>query len=764
MNLERELNPAQLEAVLHGEGPLLILAGAGSGKTRVITYRIAYLIGEKGIKPWNFLAVTFTNKAAREMQERVRNLLGTFSAGAPGPLTTYVGRSDLWISTFHAACVRILRRNIQRLGFKPHFAIYDTADKLAVIKECEKELNLDEKTLSPKLVASRISNAKNLLYTPQDYSRQAAQFLEEKIAEIYKLYQQKLKQNNALDFDDLLMRTVELFQEVPETLGYYQELFKYILVDEYQDTNHAQYRLISQLAQQHRNLCVVGDDDQSIYSFRMADIRNILDFEKDYPDAKIIKLEQNYRSTQNILDAAWSVVVNNRNRKQKRLWTNKGSGHKIFYYAATNEIDEANFVCETISRSSPVTKESRGRDYGQFAILYRINAQSRLFEERLVKANIPYTIVGGLKFYDRKEIKDLLAYLRVIANPEDNVSLKRILNVPSRHIGSKTLEKIEEFARRLGCTLFQAIGEMAKQESGPSGGSRRPGGFPLLSPKALKAVQQFAHLMNDLRGYAEMHSASQVLEYLLEKTAYLNWLKEEDPLDAENRAENIRELLAATFEFEQNSEDRSLMAFLDQAALTSEVDTYASQDGGVTLMTLHSAKGLEFPVVFMVGMEEGLLPYYHGSSSFYLNEAEREEERRLCYVGMTRAREKLILTQANFRRLYASEGWQRQPSSFLEEIPSFLIEKVFLPLGKERENGDVGEWERNPQASPAPMPPRPSPPAEGLRVGDEVQHSKFGRGVVRNLEGLGDKQKVTVYFYDHGRKVLLVKQAKLERV
>lgn len=721
MNLEQELNPIQLEAVLHGEGPLLILAGAGSGKTRVITYRIAHLIKNKGVKPWNLLAVTFTNKAAREMQERVENLLDTSDTLRDSHHSVFrnISHSGFWISTFHSACVRVLRKNIHHLGFKSHFAIYDTTEKLTFIKECEKELNLDEKSLAPKLIASRISNAKNLLQTPQDFSRQVTQFLDEKIAQVYKLYQQKLKQNNALDFDDLLMVTVQLFEEVPETLNYYQELFKYILVDEYQDTNHAQYRLIYQLAQKYRNLCVVGDDDQSIYAFRMADIRNILEFERDYPEAKIVKLEQNYRSTQNILDAAWNVIVNNRNRKQKRLWTDKGRGHKIFHYPASNEIEEAQFVCERISQ----LHQEGSKDFSHFAILYRINAQSRLFEEYLVKSNIPYTIVGGLRFYDRKEIKDLLAYLRVIVNPEDSISLKRIINVPPRSIGTKTLEKIEDFARQQNYLLLQAIEEITKTE--------------LLAAKASKAIKQFINLINDLREYSKTYTVSEVLNQVLEKTSYLEWLKEEDPLDAENRFENIRELLAATLQFEQNAEDRSLMAFLDQAALTTDIDTYRSDPGKVTLMTLHSAKGLEFPVVFMVGMEEGLLPYYHGSS-LYINEAEREEERRLCYVGMTRAKERLFLTHANFRRFYGSEGWQREPSSFIEEIPSFLIETL---------NGKIGEIASN-----------------GFKIGDEVYHSKFGKGIIRNLEGSDDKQKATVYFYEQGRKVLLVKQAKLERI
>jgi DNA helicase-2/ATP-dependent DNA helicase PcrA len=712
MNWEQELNAIQMEAVRHTEGPLLILAGAGSGKTRVITYRIAYLIKDKGIKPWNILAVTFTKKAAQEMQERIKTLLSMDSV------------SSLWISTFHAACVRILRRHIVHLGFKPHFVIYDTADKLAVVKECEKELNLDEKILAPKLVASRISNAKSRLRTPEDFSRQADQFLDEKVALVYKLYQDKLKQHHALDFDDLLMITVRLLEEIPEVLDYYHELFKYILVDEYQDTNHAQYRLIYLLAQKHRNLCVVGDDDQSIYAFRMADIRNILDFEEDYPEAKIVKLEQNYRSTQNILDAAWNVVVNNRNRKQKKLWTDKGDGHKIFAYAADNELDEARFVCQAIAQ----LRQQESRDYNHFAILYRINAQSRSFEEHLVKSGIPYTLVGGLKFYDRKEIKDLLAYMRVLVNPEDPVSLKRIINVPTRQIGDKTVERIEDFARQNGYFLFQAIREIVKTS--------------LLSSRALKAVNQFIQGIDDLKSYSEDHPVSDVLRELLERTSYLNWLREDDPIDAENRIENIQELLAATIEFEQNSDDPSLIAFLDQAALTSDIDTYQTHEGVVTLMTLHSAKGLEFPVVFIVGMEEGLLPYYHGPSHFYINEAEREEERRLCYVGMTRAMERLILTYSNLRRFYSSDGWQRQPSSFFEEIPSFLIESVSsfgIGIGKESSSN-------------------------GFHIGAEVRHTKFGKGVIRNFEGHGDSQKVTVYFHDHGKKVLLVKQAKLEPV
>lgn len=641
MNDLEMLNPEQKEAVLHTEGPLLILAGAGSGKTRVLTYRIAYMIEEKGINPWNILAITFTNKAAKEMKERVGQLIGS--------------TQDMWISTFHAACARILRKDIERLGdYKSNFVIFDTKDQEAVIKDCLKELNLNEKNFPFKGVSATISNAKNLLEDPVRFSQKNMQDIRaRKMADIYTLYQKKLKKNNALDFDDILFKVVELLANNPDILAYYQNKFKYIMIDEYQDTNYCQYRLVSLLAKQHQNLCVVGDDDQSIYSWRGADIGNILNFEKDFPQAKVIKLEQNYRSTQTILDAANAVIKNNFGRKSKRLWTENETGGSIQFYNAMDEWGEANFISSEIKQ----LQEAYGKRLNEFAVLYRTNAQSRVIEEAFMSHGIPYRIIGGFKFYDRKEVKDVIAYLRLIQNPDEDVSLKRIINIPKRGIGNTTLESIQSYARQNDDSLFGALLSIDS-----IGG---------VSKKALGNINEFVKLISGLMAAAEIKKPSEVLKELLDKSGYLDSLQKEGDDDSLSRAENIRELLSATLEFESKNPEANLQQFLEQMALMSDIDNLETEAEAVVLMTLHSAKGLEFPVVFMSGMEEGVFP----SQRSYFEEHQMEEERRLMYVGITRARESLYLTAAFERTIFGSTTYNIV-SQFIKEIPKDLIIKI----------------------------------------------------------------------------------------
>ncbi|MDF2890154.1 MAG: pcrA2 [Clostridia bacterium] len=641
MNDLQMLNPEQKEAVLHTEGPLLILAGAGSGKTRVLTYRIAYMIEEKGINPWNILAITFTNKAAKEMKERVGHLIGS--------------TQDMWISTFHASCARILRKDIERLGdYKSNFVIFDTKDQEAVIKDCLKELNLNEKNFPFKAVSATISNAKNLLEDPIRFSQKNMHDIRSrKIADIYTLYQKKLKKNNALDFDDILFKVVELLANNPDILAYYQNKFKYIMIDEYQDTNFCQYRLVSLLAKQHQNLCVVGDDDQSIYSWRGADIGNILNFEKDFPNAKVIKLEQNYRSTQTILDAANAVIKNNFGRKSKKLWTENETGGSIQFYNAMDEWGEANFISSEIKQ----LQEAYGKRLNEFAVLYRTNAQSRVIEEAFMSHGIPYRIIGGFKFYDRKEVKDVIAYLRLIQNPDEDVSLKRIINIPKRGIGNTTLEAIQSYARQNDDSLFGALLSIDS-----IGG---------VSKKALGNINEFVKLISGLMAAAEIKKPSEVLKELLDKSGYLDSLQKEGDEDSLTRAENIRELLSATLEFESKNPDANLQQFLEQMALMSDIDNLETEAEAVVLMTLHSAKGLEFPVVFMSGMEEGVFP----SQRSYFEEHQMEEERRLMYVGITRARESLYLTAAFERTIFGSTTYNIV-SQFIKEIPKDLIIKI----------------------------------------------------------------------------------------
>ena len=641
MDYIEKLNKEQGEAVLHTEGPVLILAGAGSGKTRVLTFRIAYLIEEKSVYPSNILAITFTNKAAREMKDRVQKLIGN--------------TDNMWISTFHSTCVRILRKNVESMkDYKKNFVIYDSKDQETIVKECLKELNLNEKNFPFRAVSAEISKAKDMLMTPDKYyDKNMHDIKKRKLADIYRLYQKKLQKNNALDFDDLLYKTVELFELNPDILQYYQNKFKYIMVDEYQDTNFCQYTLIRLLAKQHKNLCVVGDDDQSIYSWRGADIGNILNFEKDFPGAKVVKLEQNYRSTQVILDAANSVIKNNFARKNKKLWTENGEGRSIIFHNAMDERGEASFIMDEVER---VTAEEN-RELGHFAILYRTNAQSRVLEEACMSHGIPYKIVGGFKFYDRKEVKNIIAYLRLIQNPDEDLSLKRIINIPKRGIGNTTLEAIIQYSASTGDSMFGALLEVDSITG--------------VSTKAKKGIKEFVKIMTDLIGIAETESVSKLVKEVLERTGYLEELEKDEDEESQTRAENIKELLSATLEFEEKNESATLSDFLEQMALMSDLDTLEEGKSVLTMMTLHSAKGLEYPFVFISGMEEGVFP----SQRSYFEEKQMEEERRLMYVGITRAEERLYLTAAFERMLYGNTTYNTV-SQFVREIPKDLLVKV----------------------------------------------------------------------------------------
>lgn len=641
MDYIKKLNNEQAEAVLQTEGPVLILAGAGSGKTRVLTYRIAYLIEEKSVYPSNILAITFTNKAAREMKDRVGKLIGNVD--------------NMWISTFHSACTRILRKNVESLrDYKKNFVIYDSKDQEALVKECLKELNLNEKNFPFRAVSAEISKAKDMLMTPDKYyDRNMHDIKKRKFADIYRLYQKKLQKNNALDFDDILFKTVELFELNPDILQYYQNKFKYIMVDEYQDTNFCQYTLVRLLAKQHRNLCVVGDDDQSIYSWRGADIGNILNFEKDFPGAKVVKLEQNYRSTQVILDAANSVIRNNMARKNKHLWTENGEGRSIIFHSAMDEWGEANFIMDEVERL--VAEENR--ELGDFAVLYRTNAQSRVLEEACMSHGIPYKIVGGFKYYDRKEVKDVIAYLRVIQNPDEDLSLRRIINVPKRGIGNTTLDAIVQYAATSGDSIFGALLEIENIDG--------------VSSKAKKGIKDFVRIMTDLMGMSETACVSKLLREVLDRTGYLEELKKDSDEEAQARYENVSELLSATMEFEEKNEDSSLQNFLEQMALMSDIDSVEEGKSVLIMMTLHSAKGLEYPVVFLSGMEEGVFP----SQRSYFEEKQMEEERRLMYVGITRAEQRLYLTAAFERTLFGNTTYNTV-SQFVREIPKDLLVKV----------------------------------------------------------------------------------------
>ena len=643
MDILKGLNKQQQEAVTTTKGPLLIIAGAGSGKTKVLTHRMAYLIQQENVSPKEILAVTFTNKAAAEMRERVATLVGPESQG-------------VWLSTFHSLGVRILRRDINKLDRENNFVIFSTADQTAVIKDILKELNIDSKKYPPALFLGNISKAKNELLTLEGFQAQAQDFLQAVTARVYEFYQKKLRENNALDFDDLIMKTVQLLQTRPDVLERYQENFRYLMVDEYQDTNQAQYQLVKLLAARYRNLCVVGDEDQSIYGWRGADIRNILDFERDYPEAKVIKLEENYRSTQVILDAANGVIRNNQERKEKQLRTSQKGGENVVYYRADDQYDEARFIAQEIRRMYL----NGERKFSDFALLYRTNAQSRVFEEVFMREGVPYKIVGGTKFYDRKEIKDIIAYLRIIFNPLDSVSLFRIINVPKRSIGDSTVEKINKFAQEKSLPFYQALNQIDQIDT--------------LSARSKQSVKKFLVLIENLKQTSG--SIRQLINAILEQTGYLNELERENSPEAEGRIENLKEFLSVAEEFSQRNPEGTLDLFLEQITLVSDVDSLDEEENGVILMTLHSAKGLEFPIVFMVGMEEGIFPHFRAlnAASQGINR-EMEEERRLCYVGITRAREQLYLTSAWQRMLYGSMSCNFV-SRFLEEIPSSLLVRI----------------------------------------------------------------------------------------
>ncbi|MBB6454896.1 DNA helicase-2/ATP-dependent DNA helicase PcrA [Salirhabdus euzebyi] len=717
------MNEQQAKAVKHTEGPLLIMAGAGSGKTRVLTHRIAYLMHEKGVSAHNILAITFTNKAAREMKERVHRIVGN-EAG------------QILISTFHSLCVRILRRDIDRIGVSRNFSILDTSDQLSVIKQVLKDLNLDPKKWDPRAMLNGISSAKNQLVDPEEFAKTTGNLYEEKTAEVYRIYQKTLRKNHALDFDDLIMQTINLFQRLPEVLQYYQRRFQYIHVDEYQDTNHAQYQLVKMLAERHQNLCVVGDSDQSIYRWRGADIANILSFEKDYPSARVILLEQNYRSTKTILQAANHVIEKNMSRRPKKLWTENLDGETIQFYQAASEKDEALYVVDKIE-----TLMNEGNlTYRDMAVLYRTNAQSRAVEDVLVKSNIPYQIVGGTKFYDRKEIKDLLAYLRLIANPNDDISFQRVVNEPKRGIGKTSIEKLLSFATREGISLYEAAREVDRID---------------ISKKAANGIYAFREMIQNWEQMQDFLSVTEIVEQVLEKTGYEEMLLNEKSLESQSRLENINEFKTVTQQFEQATEDKSLIAFLTDLALIADIDKVEDdeEDNKVVLMTLHSAKGLEFPVVFLVGMEESIFPH----SRSLMDEEEMEEERRLAYVGITRAEQKLFLTHAQMRTLYG-RTLMNPVSRFISEIPEEFIEKQEDPVITFSTGGfSATPSQTNFQAQPT---PQSQPKRKSQRItkgttggenfawkpGDKAMHKKWGEGTVVKVQGEGDGMELDIAF------------------
>lgn len=735
------LNPQQAEAVINTEGPMLIMAGAGSGKTKVLTCRVANLL-QKGVRPYRILAITFTNKAAAEMRERVNNMSGPAA-------------KDVWLFTFHAFCARFLRMEIDKLpGYGGNFAIYDTADSQNLIKQILKEMNLDDKRFQPSGILSRISNAKNALQDAAAFARQAGDFYEQKVADIYSRYEQKLQLNNALDFDDLLMLSIKLLQENKEVREKYQDRFDYLLVDEYQDTNHAQYLLTKFLAAKHRNICVVGDADQSIYGWRGADIQNILDFEKDYPDAKVIKLEQNYRSTQIILDAANAVIENNTGRKPKNLWTENKSGADIIYFQAVDERDEARFVIEQLQN----LQRTENKKLGDMAILYRTNTQSRIFEEMLIKSGISYNMVGGLKFYERKEIKDIIAYLRVIFNPADSLSLLRIINVPKRGIGDASLAKIQAYAAANNVSLFEAVSNAAAIDD--------------LSSRFVSKLDDLAGIIFELMNLAGEAPVEDLIDRVLRDTGYLEELENERTPQAQSRIDNLHELISVAQEFAASEEENNLENFLAHVALVSDIDDTELGEDAITLMTLHSSKGLEFPVVFLVGMEEGLFPH----ARTLMDETEIEEERRLCYVGITRAKEKLFLSSTKMRTIYGNTVTY-PPSRFLQEIPARLVKTIkrqerFSALENFKQVSE--KYSTRPQKPASTfnphsfMPQKPAAAAGGtgtrFNTGDRVSHSKWGEGMVVSVKDSPDGQEVKVAFAGAGVRSLLTKYAVLKKL
>ena len=736
MEIYQGLNPQQQEAVLHTDGPLLILAGAGSGKTRVLTHRIAYLIKEQGVNPWNIMAITFTNKAAEEMRERVDKIVG-------------MGSESVWVSTFHSSCVRILRRYIDRIGYENNFSIYDTDDQKTLMKDICKRLEVDTKVTKERALLSAISRAKDEGVGPDEYRLNAmGDYKLQKVAEVYTEYQNQLKKNNALDFDDLLVKTVELFKSCPEVLDSYQERFRYIMVDEYQDTNTIQFQFVSLLAGKYRNLCVVGDDDQSIYKFRGANIGNILGFEQVFPDAKVIKLEQNYRSTQNILDCANEVIRNNQGRKEKRLWTDNEEGELIRFRQFLNGYEEAEFIAGDIQDKVRRAENS----YKDFAILYRTNAQSRLFEEKFLLANIPYKLVGGVNFYARKEIKDILAYLKTVDNARDDIAVKRIINVPKRGIGAASISKIQDYADEMGISFYEAA-KIAEE-------------VPGMGRSAAK-VKPFVTFIQSLRSQLEYVSVSELFNNIMEETGYVKDLELEETEEAKARIENIDELYSKIVTYEEENEHPTLDGFLEEVALIADIDTVDESDERVLLMTLHSAKGLEFPNVYLTGMEDGIFPSYMTISSD--DRDELEEERRLCYVGITRAMKHLTLSSAQMRMI-RGETQYNKVSRFVREIPRELVDMGRpIPEKKAPEINLGSSYEQMRQAFRAKaFEPKQFTvkKADGLDygVGDTVKHVKFGIGTVKDITEGGRDYEVTVDFDRVGVKKMFASFAKLKKV
>ena len=741
MSLLDDLNPVQQKAVLETEGPLLVFAGAGSGKTRVLTYRMAYLIQEKKVHPWNIFAVTFTNKAADEMRERVERLLGGSAKG-------------VWISTFHSACARILRQHIERLGFGRNFAIYDDQDQERHLKTIMRELNLDFKMFPPRAIQSGLDQLKNEGVTPDGYSPNPYNIFQKRLALVYQRYQDDLRRYNALDFGDLLTFVAILFRRFPEVLKSYRDLCRYVMVDEFQDTNLIQYQLVRQIVEVHRNVCVVGDDDQSIYRWRGAEVGNILNFGKDFPEARVITLEQNYRSTQNILRAANDVVRENRYRKEKKLWTENPEGEPLTFYVAEDEMDEARFVVQKIIDLSGRTPS---RSYRDIAVFYRINAQSRAIEDELVQNRIPYTVVGGMKFYERKEIKDILAYLKLIDNPSDGLSLKRIINVPSRGIGEKTVEKVEAFSRERKLPLYEGLKQAIEED--------------FLSLAVKTKMKEFIQLIEAFRKEAGSFTLSQLTQALFAKTEYVQRLREEGTDAAFSKVENLDELINVMIGLEQGEEKVTLESFLDKVSLVTDVDLYEDKGNRVSLMTLHCAKGLEFSTVFIGGIEEGLLPHYRRGEEI----EDMEEERRLFYVGMTRARERLFLSRAEKRSTFGV-GRVNLPSRFLDELPVELMHVEEKTGNMESLFPQEAAWrEEDPQTvmkeeglsqevsflegSGVVLSPEEFFP---LKIGMRVRHSKFGEGRVKSVEGIDENQKATIVFGTVGSKRLKVCSAHLD--
>jgi DNA helicase-2/ATP-dependent DNA helicase PcrA len=723
-----DLNPTQREAVAATEGPVLVVAGAGSGKTRVLTFRIAHLIRDLQVAPDSILAITFTNKAANEMRERVAHLIGGVV-------------KSMWVSTFHSSCVRILRREAARLGYRSGFTIYDDADSLRLLRMVTRDLDLDSKRFPEKAMKAVISNAKNELIDYESFADQGDGFYHEQVADIYRLYQQRLVEASAMDFDDLLMVTVELFAAFPDVLQHYQQRFRYVLVDEYQDTNRAQYMLVKQLTAVHRNLCVVGDSDQSIYKFRGADIRNIRDFEVDYPDARVIVLDQNYRSTETILEAANSVISNNTKRTPKHLWSDRGVGVPITRFEAEDEHDEAGFIVDEIERL-----QGEGFNLADMAVFYRTNAMSRVIEEVFVRRGVPYSVVGSVKFYDRKEVKDAVAYLKMLVNPSDEVSVKRIINEPRRGIGNTTVAHIDRFTQSRGISFFAGLGRVDE--------------IPQLNTRAQKTVLEFTGLVDLLRQKAEEGGVEAAAQAVLDDTGMVAGYESERTIEAMGRVENLRELVGVAAEFESSNEGaiigdepydtldniRRLEVFLEATALVSDIDEWDEGAGAVTLMTLHTAKGLEFPVVFIVGMEDGVFPHMRSLG----DPDELEEERRLAYVGITRAQDKLYLTSAWNRMLFGGSSYN-PPSRFLQEVPEALVEKA----GKRQR--------RDPAERAAATGPRTTVSAGQVGPGDRVRHDKWGLGTVREIVGEGDRAEAEVMFDTQGKKRLLLAWAPLEK-